>query len=248
MSVRFNFLLASIFLFFLACKEEILTPDEVQVGYEYYPLEIGKFLTYQVDSIVFDTVGLEVLVDTSTTLVREVIVDSYIGEEEQEIFAIERSERKDESEVWEIKDVYSTYRTEEQLVRTEENLNFIKMIFPVSRGKNWEGVGFNKDKRVVIAGESIEMFKNWESVITKVGEPLLLGSFAFDDVTTIEVARDTNAIELRSGFEQYAKGIGLVYRELSILNTQNTAPDESVLWEEKAQEGFLLYQRLIDHN
>jgi len=231
-----------------ACKEETLTPKEVQVGYDYYPLEVGKFLTYQVDSIIFDTVGLEVFVDTSTIMVREAVVDSYEGEQGQQIFAIERSERKEDSEEWAIKDVYSTYRTDLKAVRTEENLNFVKMIFPVSRGKNWEGVGFNKDKRVIIAGESIEMFKNWESVITKVGEPLLIGSFAFDDVTTIEVARDTNAIELRSGYEQYAKGIGLIYRELSILNTQNTAPDENVLWEEKAQEGFLLYQRLIDHN
>ncbi|MEN0047365.1 MAG: hypothetical protein AAF806_09935 [Bacteroidota bacterium] len=238
----------SILAFFSSCKEETLTPEEVQVGYEYYPLAVGKFLTYQVDSIVFDTVGFEVFVDTSSTLVREEIVDSYEGEEGQEIFAIERSERKSKEEEWEIRDVYATYRTESQAVRTEENLTFIKMLFPVSRGKNWEGVGFDKDKRVIVAGESIEMFKNWESVITKVGEPLLVGSFAFDDVTTIEVARDTNAIELRSGFERYAKGIGLVYRELSILNTQNTAPDESVLWGEKAQEGFLLYQRLIDHN
>ncbi|MEL6945639.1 MAG: hypothetical protein AAFO82_23530, partial [Bacteroidota bacterium] len=161
---------------------------------------------------------------------------------------IERSERKDENEEWTIKDVYSTYLTEEQAVRTEENLTFIKMIFPVSRGKNWEGLGFSKDKRVIIAGESIEMFKNWESIITQVKEPMLLGSFAFDDVMTIEVARDTNAIELRSGFEKYAKGIGLVYRELSILNTQNVVIEEDILWGDKAQEGFILYQRLIDHN
>ncbi|MEM8524080.1 MAG: hypothetical protein AAGG68_05540 [Bacteroidota bacterium] len=240
------FLFLTLILF--ACKEETLSPKEVQVGYEYYPLEVGKFLTYQVDSIVFDTVGTEVFVDTSSTLVREAIVDSYEGEQGQEIFAIERSERKGEEEEWEIKDVYATYRTDAQAVRTEENLTFIKMIFPVSRGKNWEGVGFDKGKRVIIAGESIEMFKNWESVVSKVGEPLFLGNFAFDDVTTIEVARDTNAIELRSGFEQYAKGIGLVYRELSILNTQNTFADSVLTWGEKAQEGFLLYQQLIDHN
>jgi len=233
---------------FVACNNNIDTTEEFDFGYDYHPLEVGKYIDYQIDSIIFDPVDSRIVRDTSSVLVREIIVDSYKADDDQEIFVIERLERETNKEDWRFKSNYATYRTDFQLFRTEENLTFLKMIFPLTRGNNWEGINFDKTKIVNIAGENIEMFKNWSTIITGVNEPLNIGNFSFDEVTTIQLARDTNAIELRSAYEQYAKGIGLVYRELSILNTQNIAVDDDVLWEDKAEEGFLLYQRIIDHN
>ncbi|MEM9850041.1 MAG: hypothetical protein AAF847_19275 [Bacteroidota bacterium] len=245
--LRLTILAFSTLLLF-ACQEETLPAAELNAGYDYYPLEVGKYITYQVDSILYDPTDGRIVRDTSSVQMRESITKSFPNESGVMLYEIERAERQNEQEAWEVKDVYSTYRTDFQAVRTEENLRFLKMVFPLNRGNNWEGIDFDKDIIVEIAGEEVEIFKNWESVVTKVNEPLSIGNFSFEETTTVELARDTNSIELRSAFEQYAKGIGLVYREISVLNTQQIGVDESVRWETKAEQGFLLYQRIIDFN
>ncbi|MEM9886347.1 MAG: hypothetical protein AAF849_10670 [Bacteroidota bacterium] len=242
----YTFILLS--LLFFSCQEESLPATELNAGYDYYPLEVGKYISYQVDSILYDPTDGRILRDTSSIQVRETITNRFENEDGLTLFEIERAERQDERSDWRVTDIYSTYRNDFQAVRTEENLNFLKMIFPVSRGSNWEGIRFDKDLIVEIADEEVEIFKNWESVVTGVDEALSIDDFNFEEVATIELARDTNSIELRSAFEQYAKGVGLIYREVSVLNTQQIDVDETVLWETKAEQGFLLYQKVIDFN
>lgn len=231
-----------------SCEEETIAATDFSLGYDYYPLEVGKYISYQVDSILYDPTDGRIIRDSSSIQMREAVVASFEDEKGQKVFTIERSERESEANEWEIKHVYSTYRTDLQVVRQEENLSFLKMIFPLDRGTNWDALGFDPTLIISVAGESVELFKNWESIVTDVDEPLSIGNFSFDEVSTIELARDTNSIELRSAFEQYAKGIGLIYKEISILNTQNIGAEDNVLWEDKAEQGFLMYQKVIDYN
>ncbi|MEL6865958.1 MAG: hypothetical protein AAFP19_16145, partial [Bacteroidota bacterium] len=67
----------------------------------------------------------------------------------------------------------------------------------------------------------------------------------FDSVATIYQADNENAIELRYSIEKYARNIGLVYREMRILDTQAIVDDP---WEEKAQKGFIIRQQITRHN
>ena len=66
-------------LFFLvSCqKQESLSPEEVEVGYEYYPIEIGKYITYQVDSILYDPTDGRIVRDSSSIQLRETITKSF---------------------------------------------------------------------------------------------------------------------------------------------------------------------------
>ncbi|MBK9490095.1 MAG: hypothetical protein IPO07_15970 [Haliscomenobacter sp.] len=50
---------------------------------------------------------------------------------------------------------------------------------------------------------------------------------------------------MRRGTERYAADVGLVYRELSVLNTQ-CLMCQGQAWEKKAQSGFILKMRRID--
>jgi hypothetical protein len=67
-------------------------------------------------------------------------------------------------------------------------------------------------------------------------------------VVTVQNADSENLIELRLAHEKYARGVGLVYRELWILDTQCIEDCIGMTWEQKAEKGFILKQTLIDHN
>lgn len=240
-------LLLSVFLLG-ACQNDTVLVEPIAEGYDYYPLAVGKYITYQVDSVLYDPTDGQIVLDSSSSQIRESIVDSWRSEDNKQLFRIERAIYDTVNAEWEVTDIYSTYADETQAVRFEENLNFIKLRFPIRINRPWQGLDFSSTLEVNVADEPIELFKNWESVVTIIEKPMRIGDFDFSEVTTVQLANDTNLIELRAALEHYAKGVGLVYREVSILNTQNIQADDSVLWAEKGEEGFLMTQRVIDYN
>jgi hypothetical protein len=246
---KMKFLFYSLMLVLLATScQQNTTVEPLEAGQAYYPLEVGKYITYQVDSVLFDPTDGRTVRDSSSSQIRETIVDTWMAEDGKEMYSIERAIYDTADMEWRVTDIYLTFADDLEAVRVEENLSFTKMTFPFREGQRWNGINFNPALEVFVADEPIEMFKNWESVLRTTNEPMQIGDFSFDNITTIELANDTNAIELRTGLEYYAKNIGLVYRELYILDTQNTLAADSVVWADKAEEGFLMTQRVVDYN
>lgn len=230
-----------------ACKSSSTTEEiAIDFGYDYFPLAVGKYQDYQVDSILYDTTGMGVIQRNSRTYVREQIVDTLTDNLGRTQYRIERFEKKNLSDPWEIKDVWTAVITDTQAERVEENLRFIKMVFPLEEGILFNGNAFIDEYTVIsIEGEPLEIFKGWEYEIEEVDVSAAIGNEFYENITTIFQSNSENAIELRTSFEQYAKGIGLVYKEQRILDTQNVS---SQPWEQKAQKGFIMTQLLIGHN
>jgi len=101
---------------------------------------------------------------------------------------------------------------------------------------------------ISVAGESIFIFKNWLYEYREIGVPLEVNGLNFDDVVTIYQADEKNFIELRESYERYARGVGLVERQMRILDTQCIAECEGQTWEEKAEKGFIVRQEIRDYN
>ncbi|MBI1223670.1 MAG: hypothetical protein GC192_00410 [Bacteroidetes bacterium] len=231
----------------MACKK---TKDDysTELGLEYFPLEIGKFMEYEVDSTIFDPNG-DTSVFYSRTFVKEEIIDTLSDNNGNVLYKIEHFERTADTLPWVIKKVLSVSIQENQAIRTEDNLRFIKLTFPVKKNANWDGnIHFDEGLIVTVAGETLEMFKGWKYRIRQVDEPLSIGNFQFDETATVEEADNENLIELRKSSAIYAKGIGLVYRELWILDTQCIDNCIGQTWEEKAEKGFILKQTILNHN
>ncbi|MFT6021272.1 MAG: hypothetical protein ACI9CQ_004079, partial [Saprospiraceae bacterium] len=72
------------------------------------------------------------------------------------------------------------------------------------------------------------------------------GDFAFEEVTTIQLADEENLLEKRYGIEKYAKGVGLIFKELQIYNTQDIE-NETEPWEVKTERGFRVVMTLVDY-
>lgn len=239
---------------FFACQKQVVEEPNTDFGYEYFPLEIGQSKTFQLDSIIFDPIVGGISVDTFSWLLREEIVDTLRDGTGTLNYVVERSQRRLEDDDWKINGVWTMSMTETQAIRTEDNLRFIKMNFPLRENADWDANIFvDKNLEVTIAGETLEIFKGWESKILTLEESFNINGQNVDDVLSIQLADNENLIEYRFGVERYAKDIGLIYKELWVVDTQcefccnsDFAFCESLEWITKGEAGFVLRQQLIN--
>ncbi len=246
MMLRITIFLSAIALL-ASCKTE---PDDFDrdFGFGYFPLKTGQSLIYRMDSTIYDPTG-DSLVSHSSYLLKETVVDSFVDLTGAIVYRIEQFQRAADSLPWQFNKIVTASITNNQAIRTEDNLRFIKLTFPLRKFNAWDGNAyFDPGTKVTVAGESIEMFKSWSYRVLDVDQAEIIGGFALPQVATIENADSENLIELRIAYEKYARGIGLVYRELWILDTQCIEGCTGMSWNEKAEKGFILKQTLIDYN
>ncbi len=244
-------------LLLLGCNQSEVEELTGDYGYEYYPLEVGREYLYEVDSVIFREGPSGPVADSSRTLVLERIVDTLTDNTGATLYRVERYERRSPAEPWQIRKVTTAARSARQAFRTEDNLRFVALVFPLRTGVEWDGNRYIPDG-VFFEGSSrpVDLFKGWRSEVQSVDVPGSVGNLAFDAVSTVSLANAENAIEYRRATEQYARGVGLIYREWTVLDTQCRyccggdigAACQALPWEEKAENGFILRQRLLDYN
>lgn len=236
----------------LACTRETEN-IEANLGREYFPLEVGRVWEYQVDSIIFDPAGNSVEVDSTRSWIREEIIGLYVDAAGDTVFQTERYVRSDTTHNWQISKVLALNQNTRQAIRTEDNLRFVKLTFPLKKGVRWKGNQYiDQSLRVTIAGEVIHIFKDWQSEVLDAVATWSNGIRSFEDVALISHADSENLIEYRFAQEAYARHIGLIYAEMRILDTQcqaccnaDFARCSSLPWTQKAEKGFIIKQRLI---
>lgn len=202
--------------------------------YEYYPLEIGHFVIYDVDSIVFDDfTGTS---DTFNYQKMHVIDSAFTDNSGRQAHKIIRYQRSNSTQPWLLSDVWQAVQTQSSLEVVEENQRFIKLLFPPEEGQSWHG---HKYLDIVDGNEWME---NWEYSITALNVAENINGLQLDSTLTVLQHDEENLIEKYYGEEKYAKHVGLVYKKLINLEKQNiTAP-----WT-KPEKGFILTMTLLDY-
>ena len=262
MKTIFFFCTVALSMAYFSCKKNKPSEDlTLTKGLNYYPLEVGKYVTYQLDSIVFHSQSggdCNFVGDTSHYFLKEEVVDVFEDNTGETNYIIERYTRENENEPWNIIDVWNTKVTDTQVERVEENLRFIKLVFPVWEGERWDGNSFlSQDTSIALGGESIEFYRYWEEKyeygLVDVKEEI--NGIAFDSVMTIiQSPGDTlDKIHYRFSVEKYARNVGLVYKEMWILDNNccgfnDLGPCKDVAWEDKAEKGLILRQKVIGFN
>ena len=241
------FILLSIIVSYNCKKDTSALQIDYNEYFKYYPVNIGSSWYYDIDSLVFHKAVNGLQIDTLHYLVKESIIDTIIINGNL-IYRLEKYERLTLQDSWNIKSVYSIQLLDNQIIRSEENQKFIKMTFPLTVGNKWDGnLYVNKQNEIQIGGESLEIFKDWDSKVLSYNVPYNNGWMKFDSTSTIEIAKNESLIDIRDGYEVYAKNIGLVYRFLKVLDTQcngNPIDCKDVSWENKADKGFIVKQKL----
>jgi hypothetical protein len=229
-------LLSGLFLigatvFFSTCKKgsEDFTLD---YQYEYFPVDSGRFWIYKVDSVMFR----EGNSDTSVFYVKELIESIYPDNIGRPTARIERFRSNDSLGNWFITDVWFATRTQITAEKIEENLKFVKILFPPKEGQTWKG------NKYIEVTNNIEWMEDWEYELQTLNVPKTIGNISFDSTLTVLQYDDENLIEKSLSTETYAEGVGLAYKELLHLTKEDvTAP-----WTQP-KEGFVLKMTIVDY-
>lgn len=247
-SIFLVFMVGLLALSFYGCQDEIEPGSLSGFESDFYPLEIGQYWEYKVDSVTYAIGGS--IVNETSSFIREEVVDNFVDATGDTIARIDKYWRRNATDRWEIQKAFTaTISGKNKAIRTEDNLRFIKMVLPPNPGTIWDGNAFIdpfQDFRV--GGELVKIYKDWDNaeIIERVANGTVNGA-PFSDLITIVLTDTESIIERRFAKEQYAKGVGLVSAEYMILDTQCNGCDDTP-WLEKAEQGFILNQVLIDHN
>lgn len=198
MKNKFLILFALGFFFNItSCKKD----DQVNVftGYRYYPTNIGHEIIYNVDSIVKSAFN-QGQVDTFHFQVKEVIADTFPDNEGRSTLRIERFKRLTSSDPWVIYKVWTANVSLSRVEKDEDNNRFIKLIFPPSTSKDWNGNALNN------LGE--QMYE-----ITDLNVPDTYNGLSFDSTLTVLQNDVDDVIEKSFEQERYATGVGMYYKK-----------------------------------
>ncbi|MDN5202386.1 hypothetical protein QQ008_13450 [Fulvivirgaceae bacterium BMA10] len=187
-------------LTFLQCDTEKLAPDEARVGFSYFPLEVGRYRIYDAREITYSILSF----DTTNFQLMEAVVDSFSNQENTITYILNRSIRSDENDPWELDSVWTARRTPQQAIVTENNVPFLKLVFPVKERQPWDGNLLNTREE-----DPYE--------ITALNEALTLIEDDPFSVLTVEQSNEDDLTKVDRRFETYAQDIGLVIKESTIL-------------------------------
>jgi len=231
-------LLTALTIMFSACKD--VTEDyPLELGVEYFPLEVGKWLVYEADSVIYN--GFTGYVDTVNFFIRENVESEFTDNEGRQAYRIERSYRQNENEDWQLKDIWYAVNDSQYAERVEENVRFLKLVFPITLNKTWKGNTY-----IDVNDSDLSYFADWDYQITNTNSTYQFGNINISNTVDVLQNDFETFIEKSYAKETYAKGVGLVFKELWQLETQDLG--NPVPWPNKAEEGFTYRQRLIEHN
>ena len=191
------YILVLIFLILLSSCEKDSTIKE-NLFYEYYPVEVGHWIMYDVDAVVYD--DFTGSVDTFYYQVKEVFESSFTDDAGNETIRLERFVRDDPDDNWQIKSVWTARRLPSRVEKVEENIRYIKLVFPPKVNKTWDGNAYNTKPE--------QTYK-----ITQTHEPHAVNGLQLDSVVTVVQADFETLISKEYKVEKFALNIGMVYKE-----------------------------------
>jgi len=187
-----------------SCKKE-KTSSAFDMGYDYFPINTGHNVTYQVDSIFYDGFNAGKS-DTFHFKVKELIESQFTDLQNRLAQRIERYRKDNDTTDWYIKDVWFSNRTASAVEKVEENVRFVKLVFAVEDGKKWDGNIYNTQ------GEQSYKY-------TLLNEPYTVNGRTYDSTVTVIQKDEPTSISQDYQVEVYAKNIGLIYKHYLHLET-----------------------------
>jgi hypothetical protein len=179
----------------LACES---SQDQLPtVGYDYFPLEIGRYIIYDVSE---SNYSLTSPVSTKTYQLKETITSQFVDLTGRETYKIERSRRTTEAQAWQTDSVFTAQLSTDRAIKTEGNQSYIKILFPIRKGQKWNGNLLNAQNTT-----------NYE--IDDVARSIKIGINSFDNVLSVKQKADSSAVSLDKRTELFAQNIGLIFKE-----------------------------------
>jgi hypothetical protein len=213
---------------FISCKKENSVIKNVD--YSYFPLDTNSWIIYNIESINIDQPsGIN---DTLNYKIKEVVESAFIDEEGRTNYRLERYLKLNNSSAWVLTDVWSTLINGKFAIKNEENIPYVKLVFPAKLNSRWNG-------------NSLNTLDEQEYEYTAIDENEIIDSLSFDSTVTVTQMDELNLIEKKYQVEKYAKNIGLIYKETTDIYSDKILP--SVPIEQRVKTGTIFKMKIIAH-
>ncbi|MCK5857542.1 MAG: hypothetical protein KAG64_08630 [Bacteroidales bacterium] len=193
--IHFFFFLTMAFVLTLwSCSKKV--EDAPDMGSDYFPVEKGLFVSYQVESIIWDDNNQTV--DTTYYQVQTVIDTQFVDNEGRVSHRWLRFIKTDTTQ-WAYDHSYAFTKTNSRLETVEGNNRYMRMAFPVRLGATWDVNAFNTEDKL-------------KAKYIDVDAPKKIGSKNFEKCTIAILEDNSSLINEYYKEDIYARGVGLVQR------------------------------------
>jgi hypothetical protein len=241
----------SLFLIFIssvifsACNKDAELLDLPAIN-DYYPLQVGKYVTYNLDSTVFINFG------TKDTIIKYQVKHQIDGQLTDNLgrpaYRVTRYIRKTAANAWVPDNTFMAVPTDFAMEFIENNMRFLKLKGPIRDAFTWKGNSFIDTYSL---NSNVKYLADWDYTYENVNMSETVGTFNLDSTLSVnqrdEVIgnpNDANSYsEINFGAEKYARGIGLVYRNFLHVEYQPPTPGRGGY-----RIGYGVKMTMIDHN
>ncbi len=223
-SYHMKYFITLIFISFIltsslfSCKKE--KQQAADFGYSYFPEKVGSYVIYDVDSFFYNDFTDHI--DTFKFQLKEKIQSVFSDNESRPTLRIERYIKKYDPYkpypliTWKLRNVWVGNRTETTAEKVEENMRYIKLVFPVNGSSSWNGNAQNTADP-------------WNYTYLFIDQPRTIGNLKLDSVLQVNQHDETNLIFKKYYIERYARHIGLVYKQVIDVQSQPDGVPDSLL-------------------
>ena len=235
------FLLLSVF----SCKKSTETYTGSQIA-EYFPLTVGKYISYKLDSLVYINFGASATTRTyQVKYQNDALVNDNLGRPGMRII---RYIRSNPTAAWVSDASFYAVAVNNSIEFIENNQRYIKLKMPIRNNFTWKGNAFVDTYSL---NSEVKYLDGWDYTYDSVDVASSVGTFMLDSTLIVNQRDETIGSpgnpafysEVNFGKEKYAKGIGMVYRKFFHSEYQPPTPGRLGYY-----QGYGVTYTLIDHN
>lgn len=131
-----SFLLGGSVLLLGCVSDDLTSPTLPASGLNYFPLSVNRYAIYDVEDIRYT---LRDGADTNRYQLRELVADSLLGEGGEIIYSLKRYTRNSSEGPWQLDSIWTARKNQERVVVVENNVPFLKLVFPFREKLQWDG-------------------------------------------------------------------------------------------------------------
>ncbi len=192
------YLLLSIASLVVSCKEDDNSSTPSGLIYSYFPTNLGHEIIYDVSLITKDQFsGAH---DTDIYQLKEVVESVFMDDQNRPTQRLERYRRNTPNDAWLITDVWTSNLTNTRAEKKEENIPYVKLVFPIKNNGSWNGNVLNTFDEKEYEYESLHEYD-------------MIGGIEFDSTLTVLQNDFEDLFRKEFQIEKYAPGVGLIYKE-----------------------------------
>jgi hypothetical protein len=229
MRIFFSLIALTLISILISCEDKDIAPYSLTEERDYLPLQKGLFNVYHVKEIVYNAISGDAVKEY---YLKELVTDSLLDGSGSYSYVINRYTKNSLPETWKLDSVWTARYQASQVVKVENNVPLVKLVFPIKNGKKWDGNAFNSKGEEIYEMDSLYFSRSYNTL-------------TFDSTLVQTQKHDSSSISQDYRQEIYAKGFGLIYKKSII--TANLQKNGSLVFPIQIASGIDFTQTIVSY-